>query len=263
MFLKIVGLFFLVIATSASHMRMKDRTGDPDLQLLPAKPKNPPELYDRTEWGAMTMCPDYSFARAFKQYKNGLLHTVYGLSQIEFYCRMPYYGKFCDGQNCGWKKSGLPGYGNTNLGLLECPHPRQFLIGIQVAFGNQHEGAWNMTVICDVPNWNTTPEAKAGNFKPHAVKLGPRPGMQSFGDISKAQKARKAHQADDNDSHATGHREERDLRMRDASRVYGDVLKCDPGNAICGFSTKTGNGLNVGIMEISALCCPFPAWTSD
>lgn len=248
MSLKIVGLFLLVIAASARHMRMKVVTrtivSEPH-----AQPANPAHSFAGASWGSRSLCPGNSFARSIHEFQDWdvLPKDHHGLTQVKLYCRVPYQ-RNCDSATCKWIRSGesnigilgLSDYGDIDKGIKTCPHERQFLTGIQPTFGGVDYGVFRMRGICDVPNWETTPEAKKGDAKPAVHKL----------------------RDTDDTSHIiiAGPGGSHDVD----SMEVGAEKKCPSGTAICGITTKFDDQDHTeddaGITEIKISCCTFPNW---
>ena len=91
-------------------------------------------------------------------------------------------------------------------------------------------GALQVRPICNVVNWDGTPEAKAGGNMPPKIVM--------------------------NDSLPPYKYSARD--MRSFGWEISPEFLCSEGRAICGFAVSDGS-ISSGINEIKILCCPFPA----
>jgi len=183
-------------------------------------------LPSRARWASEpSMCPRGMFMRVVREWRAADRNT---LSKIEFHCLKSSYPDPCPDDTprwrCeSWRESGVES--GVTVHPRDCPHPRQFVVGIKVIFGGLYLGASTIKFICDVPHWENTPEGRQGLPKP---------------DREIAQIASTV------------------IDRMDLRWVMGPELVCRDGHAVCGFSTKArtdGSGIN----EVKAYCCAFPS----
>lgn len=268
MFLKIVGLSFLVAVVSAAQEgTRKQRRGSMESKLSSvlngkfraAMDKKAHRLADvdhlriygherpashaTARWQPEVNCPPGSFVNAYKEWEDVTPGDHQGLTHIELRC-MKASVTSCGSSDCTWIVAGkgrdTPWGVDRYMGEQKCPHSRQFLTGVQGLFGGVSRGAWKLLGTCDVPDWESTPEAKAGELKPHYQRLGILP--------------------------AAGTHMSQDLHSGDPI-VFWEVqpktpLKCPAGRAVCGIKVKIDPEDSpvrddTGINELELICCPF------
>jgi len=309
MFYQFMGLFLLVIAASARHIRMKKqgsgwklpyenltrhsraenvelamekeihRVADPPstaapitlntgpitdywrkvTKMLIAVPSN----HRHGSWTDETWCPGHSYAVGYQEFHDGDLWDDHGLTQLKMLCQVPYYEKEgeCDDESCRWIKAGLPGYGSTDLGAKTCPHKRQFLTGVQVLFGGKHYGAWKVRGICDVPKWESTPEAIAGEDKPARVILRDPNDDIPWG--TEAPEPTRAVTQSALGGAANGN-SNRGRSKKTKRLEVGPELLCKAGSAICNVNTRNDEAgafeQDSGITGLMFECCEIASW---
>ena len=113
----------------------------------------------------------------------------------------------------------------------DCHHPRQFVVGFKALFFKFY-GAVRLELLCDVPDWDATPEGRNGEDAPAPMRFSTTLQALHWPDFREA-----------------------------------PILRCPEGEAVCGLNTKVpgapsrayGPGrVRTGINDVQLKCCPFP-----
>jgi len=196
-----------------------------------------PSLKETASWADMEWQGDkycqrnslgqYRFARSYWQSQTDRK----GLTMVKFRCEVPSETQDCTTEdNCALIQSGISVPNAVSREEeMKCPHPRQFITGVNATFGGPSLGITSLSIICKVPDWSATTEGKLHQTEPESRHV-----------------------------HMTNRGWEIWVQEAEHNRwETGADVECPPRTAVCAINSKTN--WRSGIDIFTFYCCTFPA----
>merc|ERR1711942_344264 len=162
----IVVIYVLATAftTEASESYSLSVRDDPDVTTYDMVPLNSDLVDPNASWRRFQLCPNDHYVQGFQSWQDASTDSK-GLTRVDFSCsrkprqiRITASGKL---QSPGqWIGSGVAE--GTKMEARYCPNVLQFVVGVELSFCGSSLGSCEIVLVCDVPNWDLTPQFRRG-----------------------------------------------------------------------------------------------------